>query len=73
MVKWGGGVGCPYHSTINGKNPLSKSWKTEHFSVLTLFFHCPSLNSGTATPIQIEFSKLTRINLLAHRVHSHEI
>ena len=35
MVEWV----CFYHSMTNGRNSLLKPWETEHFPVLSLFFH----------------------------------
>ena len=57
--------------TIQGhtvKNSPSKLWEIEHFPVLPLFFHLPSLKPGKTTPIKIIFSKLTRTDLLRHKV-----
>ena len=45
----------------------------EHFLVLSLFFPCPSLKSGRSTSIKILFSKLTRADLLLHRVLGIEV
>ena len=45
----------------------------EHFPVLALFSTCPSLKSGTPTPIKILFPKLKRIDLLPHGVESLQI
>ena len=53
---------CSYHSRTNSKNSHSKPWEIENFSSLV------SLKSGRPIPIKIIFSKLTRIDLLSHKV-----
>ena len=57
--------------TIQGqtvKIPLQSPGKLSIFLVLYLFSTCPSLKSLKPSPIKIIFSKLTRTDLLLHKV-----
>ena len=64
--------GCSYHSRTNGRKSPSKPWEIEHFPVLSLFSICASVKSGMPTP-KILFLKLTRIDLLTHKVQSLDV
>ena len=62
--------------TIQGqtvKIHLQGPGKLGIFPVLSLFSPCPSLKSGRSKHIKIIFSKLTRTDLLFHKVWGFEV
>ena len=66
MVKWGGGGGGRDFLTLQEQVveiPLQSPEKLSIFQFFPYFSTCPSLKSGTLTPMKILFSKLTRIDL----------
>ena len=52
----------------NSQNSPSEPWEIEHFSVLSLLFHLSLPKIWQARPIKTIFSKLTRTDLLLHKV-----
>ena len=69
MVKWG----CSYHSRTNGRNSPPKPWEIKNFLVLSLFFHLSFPKIWHTHPIEILFSKLTRVDLLPCKVYKLEV
>ena len=55
------------------KIPLQSPGKESIVTVVSLFSTRPSLRSGRPTPINIIFSRLTRIDILLNKVYGFEV